>query len=285
MHRLHCPISSRNPLRNAISAILAAIGLKARAPSINQSVVISDCIHYRGVNNELAQLSCLKSGHSEKVRVIFIHGSPGSAAVWSRYLNSPVDGVEYIAIDRPGYGTSTHIEAQPTLEQQTNCFSTILSEHKTNILVGHSYGGPVAAHAAIRFPDKVHGLILIASAMDPAHEKTLTIQRLFDQPTLNWLLPRKLRASNHELINLKFELTQLANSLNQLSTRVHIVHGTRDALVPVSNVDYMVREFSRCHDIAITRMPGRNHFIPWNSFATINQVICEMTRHVRNASI
>lgn len=284
MYKLHCPISSRNPLRNAISAILAAIGLKSRAPSVNKNLVSADRISYGGNNGIPAHLSYLKSGNSEKIRVIFIHGSPGSASVWSRYLNSPIDGIEYIAIDRPGYATSTHNEQQPTLEQQTNCFSTLLADDKKNILVGHSYGGPVATHAAIRFPDKVHGLILIASAMDPELEKTLTIQRLLDHSTLNWLLPKKLRASNHELIHLKHELTQLATHLDHLRTKVHIVHGTRDALVPISSVDYMSRKFSRCDNIAITRMPGRNHFIPWNSFETIHQVISEMTQLVRNKS-
>jgi len=35
------------------------------------------------------------------------------------------------------------------------------------VIAGYSYGGPLALQVAVDFPDRVEGLVLVASAADP----------------------------------------------------------------------------------------------------------------------
>lgn len=273
---MRCPISSRNPIRNAISAILAAIGLKSRAPRNNPNDVVGESIECTTPDGSIEKISFLKAGTSNHVRIILIHGSPGSAKVWSRYLNNPQPDIEYISVDRAGYGSSGEGDRQSSLANQTALLKPLLADGKINVVVGHSYGGAVAAHLAATYPEKVHGLILVSSALDPTLEKVLLIQRLMEAPPFKWLIPKNLRVSNQELIELKAELDKLSTALPKIKSNVHVIHGTRDALVPISNVDYMAERFSACKKIEITRLAGRNHFIPWNSYECVNKAIKDM---------
>src|SRR5262245_45893475 len=51
-------------------------------------------------------VSYLSAGEPDAPLVILIHGTPGSAVQWARFLSDPVPGLRTIAIDRPGFGQS-----------------------------------------------------------------------------------------------------------------------------------------------------------------------------------
>ena len=85
--------------------------------------------------------------------VLFIHGSPGNWGGKAHFLNDPEMQKKYglYAIDRMGYGMSEGGRSFGALSDQALPILEIIRLHKNNrkvILVGHSYGAPVALKAA-----------------------------------------------------------------------------------------------------------------------------------------
>src|SRR5207244_6887578 len=120
------------------------------------------------------------------------------------------------ALDRPGFGASGPDRRRPSLEDQANAIGALLTNEPTRkaILVGHSYGAPIALLAALKFTNEVAGVVLIGGSVDPAQERTYAIQKFADWPVVSWLVPRSLRQCNRELLTLCGELVRLPPRLS-----------------------------------------------------------------------
>lgn len=212
-----------------------------------------------------------RAGPGEAQRVVFVHGTPGSARDWRGFLQAPIPGVESVAIDRPGFGRSEPRLAVTTLEDHARALEPLLVERDGAwpILVGWSYGGPVVVKAALMYPERVGGLVVVAGALDPDLERVFWYQRVGE--ALPFLLPRWLRNTNAELIPLEDELRAMAGELAGLRVPVEIVHGTRDGLVAFENVDFMVREFGV--QPGVTAVEGHGHAVVWTAPELIRESI------------
>lgn len=222
-------------------------------------------------------LALLESGPDRARRVIFVHGTPGSADAWTAFIAEPPDGVRAIAVDRPGFGKTRPRRAEPSLERQARALAPLLvaPDGQKPILVGHSLGGPVIAAAAALFPDKVGGLIIVAGSLDPALEEIYYAQFAADLFPFAQILPRAVRNTNREILALEAELDWLKPRLGAITQPVTIIHGTEDNLVPYENVSFMESEFSSA-PVEVIRLDGINHFLPWNSEEVIRKAIAEM---------
>lgn len=89
-------------------------------------------------------LSYLSKGPDDGHRLIYVHGTPGSAQAFERYLLNPIEGFESISIDRPGFGKTIPREPALRLEEQSRVIEPLLVEREGQypILVGHSLGAP-----------------------------------------------------------------------------------------------------------------------------------------------
>jgi pimeloyl-ACP methyl ester carboxylesterase len=200
--------------------------------------------------------------------LVFVHGTPGGAGVWAAQFRSPFPGANLFAYDRPGFGGSKPSEKKPHLQEQAAALSMFIGCIATNrvVLVGHSYGSPVALLTALEFPDKVSGVLLIGGDVDPALEKPLWIQYLFNWRCTSWLLPRPLRQCNRELLSVRADLAELQRKIPTLTVPVVMLHGGKDPLVPVANVDWLRAQLAaagKTNLFAAMVMPEYNHFIPW----------------------
>lgn len=226
------------------------------------------------------RISMLRGGTPGGRRVIFIHGTPGDAAGWRATVESAPAGFEYLAIDRPGFGQSEPADAVVTLAAHADAIAPLLVARNGHwpILVGHSYGGPVAAAAAARMPERVGGVILLAAALDPGQEKVHPAQWVGEWLTLKGLLPRMLANANRELLALKHELIALAPRLDDVRQPVTIIHGTADVQVPYANVPYMTARFTAAHPLRVIRLDRQDHFLPWKHPRVIAREIAIMAR-------
>ncbi|UTW55191.1 alpha/beta fold hydrolase [Kordiimonas sp. SCSIO 12610] len=233
-----------------------------------------------GVRN--FDLSYLINGNPEGQRVIFVHGTPGDAAGWIEYLyNAPKD-MEFISIDRPGFGKTRPKRATVSLDEQAAVLLPLLESGngKPPILVGHSLGGPIVAAAAANYPDKVGAVIQLASAVDPGLEDVLFIQYVGNTPPISWLLPKAASNSNKELIWLEGELNLLSTKLDKIVQPVTIIHATDDSLVPYANVPYMEKTFINAAPLEIVTLEGVDHFLPWNSQPTLMKEIRKLSNRL-----
>lgn len=220
-----------------------------------------------------------RSGDPEGQRVIFVHGTPGDAGAFSDYLASVPAGAEFISIDRPGFG-ATGGGAVTSLADQAAALEALLVERggRWPILVGHSLGGPIVAQAAVDFPDRVGGILILAGSLDPDLERIHWVQRVGDTWPVKAIIPRMLRMANEEVLVLKPELEALKPRLSDVICPVIIVHGTEDSLVPFANVDFMRKMIPRKTMVDVVVLDGKDHFIPWDSKPVIDAAIERLLR-------
>ncbi|MXW95693.1 MAG: alpha/beta fold hydrolase [Acidimicrobiaceae bacterium] len=93
--------------------------------------------------------------------VLFLHGLGGSRTSWEPQLARLSDAFRCIAWDMPGYGASAPVEVlnfTAIADAVARLLDAVAVERAH--LVGESFGGMQAIHAALRHPDRVDRLVL-----------------------------------------------------------------------------------------------------------------------------
>lgn len=229
------------------------------------------------------------AGNRNKRPVIFVHGSPGSWDGWVRYLNNEAlnDQFHLISIDRFGYGGSEKGKTEKTLSGQAEAIKAVLTINtslKSAILVGHSYGGPVIARAAMEYPAEIGGLVFIASSVDPELEKTKWIQYPATWWPIRVLIPSVLRVCNEEIMALKKELILHESRWRKITAKSVVIQGLADKLVPAGNADYLVQNLEKSVVISVKKVEDSGHFIIWDKPQLIINEIIELNRVLEKES-
>jgi pimeloyl-ACP methyl ester carboxylesterase len=97
------------------------------------------------------------------VSVVLLHGQPGAGSDWDAVVRALPPRLRSLALDRPGYRTSPHPPGNFRDNAEWLVRELDHADVQDTILVGHSYGGGVALSAAALAPDRVKGLVLVAS--------------------------------------------------------------------------------------------------------------------------
>ncbi|MEO1298350.1 MAG: alpha/beta hydrolase [Cyanobacteria bacterium J06636_16] len=100
--------------------------------------------------------------------VLCLHGHPGNGRCMSVFTNMLSERFRTIAPDLRGYGRSranAPFEMTAHLDDITELLETLAIERC--LVLGWSLGGIVAMELALRYPERVEGLILVATAARP----------------------------------------------------------------------------------------------------------------------
>ena len=94
--------------------------------------------------------------------VVLFHGAASHSGQWRTLIQSLCSTTELIAINQYGYGNSPPWpnDQQMTLFDQANAAFTILNQHRSFHLVGHSHGASIAAVFASMYPKYIKSLNL-----------------------------------------------------------------------------------------------------------------------------
>lgn len=219
------------------------------------------------------------TGNPKGPWVVFVHGSPGSWENFARFLDDEdlASRARLVAIDRPGYGGTTPSRPERSLEVQAAAVRPQLERAAAAgsrvILVGHSYGGPVAVRAAIDAPATIESLILVAPSIDPDLENLAWYQFVGDWPIVRWAVPKILDISNQEVLALRRELEGLEGLWSAVHARVTVIQGMADSLVDHRNADFAERVFTSSANLEVIRLADANHFIPWTDADVLREAI------------
>jgi pimeloyl-ACP methyl ester carboxylesterase len=110
------------------------------------------------------KLSYIKEGKG--IPVLFQHGL-GANKAQSKQLLGAVDGIQLIAFDAPGHGDTILPKGiKPSFDYYTDLAISLLDklEISTAIFGGISMGSGISVNAALRYPDRVRGLLLVRPA-------------------------------------------------------------------------------------------------------------------------
>jgi pimeloyl-ACP methyl ester carboxylesterase len=94
---------------------------------------------------------------------VLLHGQPGAGSDWDAVVQALPPHLRSLALDRPGYRASPHPPGTFRENAEWLVHELDRADVQDVILVGHSYGGGVALTAAALAPDRVKGLVLVAS--------------------------------------------------------------------------------------------------------------------------
>ena len=212
------------------------------------------------------KLHYVQLGAKNKPILLLIHGSPGSWKSFAHFYKDErlLSDFDIITYDRMGFGDNRagkpHLSLDDHLIVPLEVLNLKENEKREVIIVGHSYGGPVAAKLASILSNRVRKLILVAASMDPELEKMKWYQHVGKLPIIRSLIPSTLDVVNREILGLKAELLKL-ESQYPIQKDTRIIHGAIDKLVPVENVEYMKRNFPQFKLRVIKEM---RHFVPWS---------------------
>ena len=94
--------------------------------------------------------------------ILYLHGAGG--LFWDPFLDGLAAGREVVAPEHPGFGQSQGLEAVEDLWDLVLYYNELLDELGLSrvTVVGHSFGGMVAAELAATNPERVERLVLIA---------------------------------------------------------------------------------------------------------------------------
>lgn len=130
--------------------------------------------------------------------IVFIHGFGGEAKQWVYQLDQFSDNNRVIAIDLRGHGRSAKPKGDYSMHRILSDLEAaldVLGVNQKFTLVGHSFGGAIAAEFAAAHQERVERLILIATSgefkLNPLYRFLLNlphaILRMVTRPTRNWL--------------------------------------------------------------------------------------------------
>ncbi|HEV2502304.1 MAG TPA: alpha/beta hydrolase [Mesorhizobium sp.] len=103
--------------------------------------------------------------------IVFIHGASSSLYDPLLAFRNRLEGrAALLFVDRPGHGASDTGDARNILpDGQADAISVLMEKRGIGraIIVGHSFGGAIAAAFAVRHPEKVAGLVFLSPAVYP----------------------------------------------------------------------------------------------------------------------
>jgi pimeloyl-ACP methyl ester carboxylesterase len=190
-------------------------------------------------------------------KIVIITGTPSWSEYWAPTIAALPDGREMIVADRPGFGPSEPDYAVRDIAEQADALAPMLAarEGQRVLLVGQSFGAPVATLMAARFPDRVDAVLLMSPYFG---DRGPTARRMIAAGSIvQSLLPRDLRNSIAELRAQRAQLPEAYAALQSLHQPVVIVHGDADTFVPFS----AAQDLSATYGRPLVTVTGGDHFL------------------------
>lgn len=129
--------------------------------------------------------------------IVFIHGASGNLLDQAGAFLRPLQGrAEMLFVDRPGHGYSERGGPENAVPSGQAAAIARLMERRgieKAIIVGHSFGGAIAAAFGVHHPEKTAGLLFLAPATHPWPGGVDWYYHAATAPLLGWLF-------NHALV-------------------------------------------------------------------------------------
>ncbi len=167
-------------------------------------------------------------GNNPRIRVLLLQGGPGTTHEYWECMESflPAEGIEFIYYDQLGTGNSdnpndTTLWDLPRYVEEVETVRQALGLNKDNFyLLGHSWGGILAMQYALKYQDKLKGLIIsnmMASCPEYGRYADEVLARQMDPAVLAEL--RKIEAAG-DFENPRYMELLLPHFYNQHICRI-----------------------------------------------------------------
>ncbi len=157
--------------------------------------------------------------------IVFLHGSWHNGEQWLAVMQELGNSYQCLALDLLGCGESDRPRLKYSIDLEVECLSEYLDALRLRqvYLVGHSLGAWVAASYALKYPDQINGLVLVAPEGVPSrvqHRWTRDRWLMGQPPWLYWLL---------SLVHPLATLLKCQGGIDRLLARRHELRRSRTA--------------------------------------------------------
>ena len=218
---------------------------------------------YFTIRNDSVKLFCATTGADTLPPLLIIHGAPGAWYGSRNLLDDSIIRKQYhiISVDRLGYDKSRfkgRRSAVTSIEIQAVAIHEALRlnrSFRTGVLMGSSYGAPIAAKMALLYPKDFHHLVMLAPAIDPEAEKFWWFHPLIRSGLIRLLFPRFLQSATTEKFAHVKELEKLLPEWHNLSIPATVVQGDADDIVDPSNLEFARKQLAG-KEVDFILLPG-----------------------------
>ena len=254
--------------------------------------------------------TCITSAHSPVI--VLVHGIGGDVDGWS-YIRDILleDGLSTVALDVRGHGYSDHPRDSKGYEIDLimkDIKHVIDAEGlKEVILVGHSGGAVLALSFALRYPENLSGLVLLAgSYLSPAYMHSPVKKRIADgivavgaylsPPHFGpwhstyplgkfhkeyewWGLIRTIARNSlrsYLLVGKAIINIDLRDRLSEVAVSTLLVAGENDTIYPVA-ISRTMHE--RISDSRLEIVTGKNHVLILNAIDEVAALIIDFAKN------
>lgn len=204
--------------------------------------------------------------------LIFVHGSPGSAMDFKRYLKDSLLNAKanIITYDRIGYGSQNLGKTPANMQIELDVLHDLIKDlpKEKIVLAGYSYGGPVILASNKNYKYKVS----MASAVVGEYEPMFKTLSFYNWKLTRWLLPPKVRAAAKEKYAHLEEFSNYKDKWDDSPAKVVNIHGDKDWIVPYKNSEFLQQAFDEDKFKMVT-IPGGGHELIWSDFDLIKAEI------------
>lgn len=216
-------------------------------------------VHFTAGIEQAWRISALQSPARQDAewKVVIVTGTPSWSEYWAPTIAALAQTREIIVADRPGFAQSEPRDAVRDLAQQADALAPMLEARPGQrvLLVGQSFGAPVAALMAQRHPDEVDAVLLVSAFFG---DEGPTARRLLGVgQVVRPILPRDLRNSVVEVSAQREQLPAVWRAFGELRQPVVLVHGDDDSFVPLEASRRIAETYGRTFVV----VPGGDHFL------------------------
>jgi pimeloyl-ACP methyl ester carboxylesterase len=240
------------------------------------------------IENDSLKLFAATIGADTLPPLLLVHGAPGA---WYGYLNMMDDSLlqqkfHIIAVDRLSYNHSKHKKRRFVTSIETHAKAALLGlslnhSRQKGVLLGRSFGAPIAAKMAMIAPTQFERLVMLAPAIDPAKEKFWW----FSTPAKWWIvrmwLPRRLNVATFEKFAHVNELEKLKKEWSTLRVPTTVVQGGKDWIVDPSNLEYARRQITHAQLILL---PEAGHLISYSHPSLVRELVMKPKEKEANST-
>jgi pimeloyl-ACP methyl ester carboxylesterase len=159
------------------------------------------------------EIAYTDEGTSENI-LLFIHGLGSYLKAWDRNIPELKKYFRCIALDLPGYGKSSKQIHSGSVNFYVEMLNHFIAELKLkNVsLVGHSMGGQIASAYAIKYPDQINKLILVAPAgFETFNEQEIELLKKIISPDILF------KTSDHQIrINYRINFFRMPEEAEEM---------------------------------------------------------------------
>lgn len=201
------------------------------------------------------------------MKIVILHGWGHNKKLWDNVASKL--GKEVISLDMPGFGDVALVKDDWGVSEYVKWVESQISKYKNVVLLGHSFGGRVAAEIASKRPSNIKGLIL-SGAPCIYRPTNGTKAKIALYKTVKIFIPNNIRkmfysgdlkeAGNLEKIFRKVVNHDQTEQLRKINIPTLLIWGEHDNDAPL-NLAYEINTLINDSELKVIENAGHNTFL------------------------